>query len=1282
MSDDVLDIIHRISFNVDDASLEQLTAQLRRQIEVINNLGQRQARLAQMYDRSSATEVDRRRRIAGLMERNNQLLQQNGRTVENTALNNRHLNDQLTRELGLIGAINARLGMLQEARRRATSESEVRRYGNLITREQRRVDNLNQAPRNRAAGFLGGLGQLGGAGSMVTRLIPQLTAAISVVSLGNQIFEVTKKFEGYNQTLKNAYGSSIKAQGAFDKIQKFAANTPYGVDELTASFIKLKNRGFDPTTAELTKMGDLAASQNKSMDQYVEALIDAQTGEYERLKEFGIKAKTTGDMVTFSFKGIEKQVKKTDQEAIRNAIISFGELKGVVGGMAGQATTLEGKLSNMGDTWDSIMFNMGKSGKGFMSDMIDLANELLTAFNDLISKSPAQQLREEQQEVNSLFSAIASLNQENQARNILIAELNAKYPQLVANLNLENLSAGQVLATLQGINKAYERRITLAQQTSIKENIAKKQGKIFANAAEDLSDPLFLGALSQTGNLKKYEAASGNLKLQKQIVDKALRDLSTNSISSPTIAADFIKGSKNPFNGQNNDFLSLIAALKSGSNTLDKLNNDIPALLKQQQVAENGIATVQANNKKIFDQYYAKIKREGGIEKDGSIKNGFDLRKSLGLIGSGDFVAMFDEYAPEVKVPIKPTDTPKKEKKGKSALAKAFDELENDKKLRTELENKRNADADERYRKDYEIDQNKFRLDLRLAKNNEAHEKVLANIEIDISKKKTVALKTKKGEPGEKEKFAANLAGENANISQSKAKLAEIANEIGDNARKEIEEAVKNFNELNDQLTSLRDKTFENELAQLNDQHKRRLEENRKNREELTKQIVANEEQGKTIITEQLKSNLLAQHHVEYSETIKYNDQIRRLKIDEFNRKIDKEAELQIKALYEWSDLKKLEFGFKVQQNKKNNIAEIDQLEKNGKDRERLQKLQETAAFYIQYNAENEKLGKLIASGDATKEELEKQKDQVSVFAKSIEQKWQQKSDIPAFGNIGKAIKQLKKDFSDGQITQQQYAERLKELQAARARGYQDMASQAAQSAQMIISAFEQQADREIQIRQKRVDQTREIADRGNAEALQEEERRLDKAVKTKQRFAKQQIAINLLMQASAIALAIAEAAAASGGIGAPVGIAIVLAALATGFAAVKGFQQDTPAFKDGVIGFNGIGTGTSDSNLVRISNGESVITAEATAKNKAILEEINSGKVFKPLEFNPGNVQPVNNPNAYDFTRLENKLESLKDDIKSAISERTPNSISIDRRGFIAMTEEVQSINRKRDKL
>jgi protein required for attachment to host cells len=52
------------------------------------------------------------------------------------------------------------------------------------------------------------------------------------------------------------------------------------------------------------------------------------------------------------------------------------------------------------------------------------------------------------------------------------------------------------------------------------------------------------------------------------------------------------------------------------------------------------------------------------------------------------------------------------------------------------------------------------------------------------------------------------------------------------------------------------------------------------------------------------------------------------------------------------------------------------------------------------------------------------------------------------------------------------------------------------------------------------------------------------------------------------------------------------------------------PAFKTGVIDYNGAGTTTSDSNIVRISNSESVITARGTAKAPKLLEMINAGKV------------------------------------------------------------------------
>ncbi len=179
-----------------------------------------------------------------------------------------------------------------------------------------------------------------------------------VSGIGKSIFETTAKFETYGVVLKQALGSESAAQAALHDIQTMAAKTPFSVDELTASFIKFVNRGLTPSMAEMTKLADLAASQGKSFEQLTEAVLDAGTGEFERLKEFGIQASKNGDVVSLAFKGVKKEVANTP-EAINAALMSFGELKGVMGDTAAISKTLAGETSNLGDTADQVAIQYG-----------------------------------------------------------------------------------------------------------------------------------------------------------------------------------------------------------------------------------------------------------------------------------------------------------------------------------------------------------------------------------------------------------------------------------------------------------------------------------------------------------------------------------------------------------------------------------------------------------------------------------------------------------------------------------------------------------------------------------------------------------------------------------------------------------------------------------------------------------------------------------------------------------------------------------------------------------
>ena len=105
----------------------------------------------------------------------------------------------------------------------------------------------------------------------------------AVTRLTKSIINVRGEFATFQAVLTNTLGSAQAAQREFDKIQKFAAETPFSVRGLTEAFVRLVNQGFKPTTAQLRKLGDLASSTGKDFIQLTEAILDAQTGEFERL---------------------------------------------------------------------------------------------------------------------------------------------------------------------------------------------------------------------------------------------------------------------------------------------------------------------------------------------------------------------------------------------------------------------------------------------------------------------------------------------------------------------------------------------------------------------------------------------------------------------------------------------------------------------------------------------------------------------------------------------------------------------------------------------------------------------------------------------------------------------------------------------------------------------------------------------------------------------------------------------------------------------------------------
>lgn len=223
-------------------------------------------------------------------------------------------------------------------------------------------------------------------GSAVGNLASQAISRVAsgIASIGTSAIKSAAQFEQFKVVLTNTLGSGSEAEAALNMITEFAANTPYQIEELTASFIKFANRGLKLTVEQMTNIGDLAASQGKSFDQLTEAILDAQSGEFERLKEFGVRATQANGKVTLAFKDQTVVVDKNNK-AITEAILKFGQLQGVAGGMAAISQTLNGQISNLKDKFAIL-------GKELGEEMLPAIKEIVQGIVEFLDNLDTKQI--------------------------------------------------------------------------------------------------------------------------------------------------------------------------------------------------------------------------------------------------------------------------------------------------------------------------------------------------------------------------------------------------------------------------------------------------------------------------------------------------------------------------------------------------------------------------------------------------------------------------------------------------------------------------------------------------------------------------------------------------------------------------------------------------------------------------------------------------------------------------------------------------------------------------
>jgi len=211
--------------------------------------------------------------------------------------------------------------------------------------------------------------------SSLTKAMGALAGVFGVGMIAKGIFDVNRESQKLMASLKTLTGSTENAAVAFRFIEEVAKRLPESVADVGTAFKKMTALGLEPSSAALISYGNTAAAMGKSLDQMIEAVADAATGEFERLKEFGIKAKSQGDDITFTFQGVATTIKKNAAD-ISTYLQSIGEVQ-FAGAAADQMDTIDGALSNMGDSFAGVARAIGEAGlNDLIIDMAKFAGNL------------------------------------------------------------------------------------------------------------------------------------------------------------------------------------------------------------------------------------------------------------------------------------------------------------------------------------------------------------------------------------------------------------------------------------------------------------------------------------------------------------------------------------------------------------------------------------------------------------------------------------------------------------------------------------------------------------------------------------------------------------------------------------------------------------------------------------------------------------------------------------------------------------------------------------------
>lgn len=289
----------------------------------------------------------------------------------------------------------------------------------------------------------------------------------TIISFGKDIAGAAMQAENFRIAMTTAFqGNQEAADRMLQWAKDFANATPFETNEIVEATIKMKAYGFtaEQIPDKLRLIGDMASGMGKTMDQAVEAIAGATTGELERLEEFGITKKMLNDEVNGVLVNSKGQIQ--DMNLLMESLSSIME-KRFAGGMEAASKSTAGQISNLKGEFQALKEELG--------------NELLPTINDTVKSLTdlTKWVREIDPEIKKTTLTFAAWTAAIALAGKAIADLAVVLTPVIGaigGLSAIVVTAGVGLGALANATIEYKKSVVELQKTDL-ENSAKREAQ-------------------------------------------------------------------------------------------------------------------------------------------------------------------------------------------------------------------------------------------------------------------------------------------------------------------------------------------------------------------------------------------------------------------------------------------------------------------------------------------------------------------------------------------------------------------------------------------------------------------------------------------------------------------------------------------------------------------------------------------------------------------------------------------------------------------------------------